>query len=501
MAFSLSDMFSFNPDGSYKPASDLVQPDSEHGYGSDMYQQNDQGQVIGWSPYEGARRQAIDNAYYAQQNGTTTTDFSHGIPSQLGSDVYGTLAMGGTYNNNGNTVQFNPDQGNLLVSNPGGKYVSYYNPSGQFERAGPSGNTMSPLQGLMTVAGAATGFGAIGALAAGGSIGLGAGLGAAGMIPKALMPSMMNSPQITSAQSPGGTGDSMAINPTPSFGGLGDNLSTILGNLGTGLSNVNLGQALSGFLGAQNTNQAGQSMIDFLKNQQTTMQQQGATAHAGLMDYINGQQSKIDGLYNPGTPEANAMQQAMEAKDAAAGRNSQYGVRSVDLAAKLAALKGGLDTQFASSSIPAVNNSFNQAANNTNSFTQGTSRALADALTQRANAFPSAVGSTLGNSAGGGIGSLAQLLGGGIGGAGSLLTQLFGSGGNGLDGMLNGISDNGFNATAGSGLSIPSAAQADGIFNNASFNGMGNTDFMNFDTNSNFGGDMFNVGDISDWFQ
>lgn len=303
------------------------------------------------------------------------------------------------------------------------------------------------------------------------------------------------------------TGSNMAINATPSFGGLGSggDLGSILGNLGSGLGNINLGQALSGLLGAQNTKQAGQSMIDFLNNQQNTMQQQTAAGHQGLMDYINGQQSKIDGLYNPGSPEANALQQQMEAKDAAAGRNSQYGVRSVDLAAKLASLKGGLDAQFAGSSIPAVNNSFNQAASNTNSFTQGTSRALADALGLRANAFPSAIGSTLGNAANGGLGTLQQLLGGqgNSGDAGALITKLFGSGGSGLDGLLNGISNNGFNATAGGNLSIPNTSQVDDIFNNPAFSGVGNTDFMNFPTNDVFGSsDFFNGGgiDISDWF-
>ena len=50
-------------------------------------------------------------------------------------------------------------------------------------------------------------------------------------------------------------------------------------------------------------------------------------------------------MYAPGSPEANAMKQEMERKDAAAGRNSQYGTRAVDLAGKIAATKGNLLSQ------------------------------------------------------------------------------------------------------------------------------------------------------------
>jgi hypothetical protein len=47
----------------------------------------------------------------------------------------------------------------------------------------------------------------------------------------------------------------------------------------------------------------------------------------------------IMGMYAPGSAEYNALMNEMSRKDAAAGRNSQYGVRSVDLAGKIAAYK------------------------------------------------------------------------------------------------------------------------------------------------------------------
>lgn len=59
-----------------------------------------------------------------------------------------------------------------------------------------------------------------------------------------------------------------------------------------------------------------------------------------ILAWLQSQMDYMDKLYAPGTPEYDALWQAMSRKDAAAGRNSQYGPRSVDLAAKLADIKG-----------------------------------------------------------------------------------------------------------------------------------------------------------------
>lgn len=52
----------------------------------------------------------------------------------------------------------------------------------------------------------------------------------------------------------------------------------------------------------------------------------------------------LEGMYKPGTPEAELMRQKMEAQDAATGRRSQYGVRSANLAADLASKRAGIMT-------------------------------------------------------------------------------------------------------------------------------------------------------------
>jgi hypothetical protein len=65
--------------------------------------------------------------------------------------------------------------------------------------------------------------------------------------------------------------------------------------------------------------------------------------------WLDKQMSDIDKLYAPGSPEYNLLMQEMERKDAAAGRNSQYGTRSTDLAAKIAETKAKLKAQLAGS--------------------------------------------------------------------------------------------------------------------------------------------------------
>ena len=89
-------------------------------------------------------------------------------------------------------------------------------------------------------------------------------------------------------------------------------------NPGTTLSAANLGfNALS-------------SMYDYKAKKNI------AAAQEQRYNDVNNQ---INNMYAPGSPEYNLMEQAMARKDAAAGRNSQYGARAVDLAARIAAIK------------------------------------------------------------------------------------------------------------------------------------------------------------------
>jgi hypothetical protein len=61
-------------------------------------------------------------------------------------------------------------------------------------------------------------------------------------------------------------------------------------------------------------------------------------------DYYQGLMDKMMGMYQPGTPEATLMEQKMNAQDAAAGRNSQYGIRAQNLAGMLAEQRGKIMT-------------------------------------------------------------------------------------------------------------------------------------------------------------
>lgn len=81
----------------------------------------------------------------------------------------------------------------------------------------------------------------------------------------------------------------------------------------------------------------GLSLNDVLKGVSTitggvtdyNMNQADKNYYKQLMD-------KMTGMYMPGTPEAGLMESKMRAQDAAAGRNSQYGIRADNLAAMLA---------------------------------------------------------------------------------------------------------------------------------------------------------------------
>lgn len=65
-----------------------------------------------------------------------------------------------------------------------------------------------------------------------------------------------------------------------------------------------------------------------------------------MLNYLSGQQSKIDQYYNPDSPEYKQLWQEMSRKDAAAGRNSQYGVRTTDFMGKVAKDRSDAQIRF-----------------------------------------------------------------------------------------------------------------------------------------------------------
>lgn len=92
-------------------------------------------------------------------------------------------------------------------------------------------------------------------------------------------------------------------------GGLGGLLGGLLGG-GSGGGMGGLGSLMSLLYGAYSKNNIGNSM-------------------QGIFDQLNG-------MYKPGTPEYDDMRHRIEARDAAAGRRSQYGPRERELAASMA---------------------------------------------------------------------------------------------------------------------------------------------------------------------
>lgn len=240
-------------------------------------------------------------------------------------------------------------------------------------------------------AGALVGAGMGGAAA--GASGLGEGLADFTMAPAgggaAFVPS-------TAAEMTGmGVGSSAAA---------GSGIGSILGKIGTKVGGSMLSSGIGSLFngGSGNSGSGGglnlSNIIGLAGGVNDAFQQNRSSSD--MRSWLNSQQSKIDNLYNPGTPEYNALWDEMSRKDAAAGRNSQYGPRSVDLAARIAQIK----------------------ADNTTRFTTGTSKALADALNQRAGAFSglSAAGQRLasGNSIGDLLNSLRGISPGNLGGIG-----------------------------------------------------------------------------------
>lgn len=79
-----------------------------------------------------------------------------------------------------------------------------------------------------------------------------------------------------------------------------------------------------------NLMQTGSSLYDMYAKQQMAKQQ---------MDLYKKNEAATNNMYAPGSPEYMAMERELARKDAAAGRNSQYGARAVDLQARIADIK------------------------------------------------------------------------------------------------------------------------------------------------------------------
>jgi hypothetical protein len=248
------------------------------------------------------------------------------------------------------------------------------------------------------VAGAAGAAGAGGAGAAGG--GAGAGAGTFGSFA---------GPGYTAGAGAGAAGSAAAGGGGLAglFGG-GGGASTLgtLGKLGSALAPLFSGGGSggggtggTGGAGGGGLNLGGLGLQDIigLIGGGVDANRQGDAAEK-MLAWLNGNQAKMENLYSPDSPESKYLWDAMSRKDAAAGRNSQYGPRTADFAAKVAEAK----------------------ANNIKQFTTGTSRAYADALNQDASKYAglSAALQRAATGGGGGIdlGSIIANLGSSLGG-------------------------------------------------------------------------------------
>jgi hypothetical protein len=85
-------------------------------------------------------------------------------------------------------------------------------------------------------------------------------------------------------------------------------------------------------------------------------------ASGDMLDYLKTQQAKVDNLYSPGSSEYNTLWDTMSRKDAAAGRMSQYGPRSVDLGARIAQIKADNTVRMTSGIGALYKNALDQEA-------------------------------------------------------------------------------------------------------------------------------------------
>ena len=122
-------------------------------------------------------------------------------------------------------------------------------------------------------------------------------------------------------------------------GMLGNSISPGLGAI-TGPLGASMGRSMAsgqGIPGQSQGNQNGLDVNSLLSGLSGLYSSNEARKElGGNQDAINGQISSLSGMYGPDSPYAKQLRQQLERKDAASGRNSQYGPREAQLQALLA---------------------------------------------------------------------------------------------------------------------------------------------------------------------
>lgn len=204
--------------------------------------------------------------------------------------------------------------------------------------------------GAIVALGGIAGAGALGAGMFGSGV-AGEGLGMAGWLPEGATFSAEGLPSISSIYGAGSGWGADTLNAM----GLGEATTA-----GTSVASGPWGE----FLKTLGTKAGGSLLSNLIAA--------GGNAYMGNKNanMYNNYIQQINSLFAPDSPYAKQMQQAMERKDAAAGRNSQYGTRAVELAAALTRDKANALTSSG------FQNMLGQYGTNSNSIVNGFLAAL-----------------------------------------------------------------------------------------------------------------------------
>ncbi len=260
---------------------------------------------------------------------------ANGFTGQLGGAGTGTSLPGQSASNLNGVMANAPTQTGAVTGAPSGAATPQASPTSSLANTGsqsmgitdPSG-TGGSMEGVQ--AAPAPQGGAFAAGAAGGGTESGA------ATPNL---STLYGPDSVASQSP--MGSSIADNT----GGVGGNVTANPSTLGQGKSAMDLSSL---FGGNSNAGAQGGGMPNNMSDLMSLFQQSqanpwakllqtglGAYQQFGQQNAQNAYKNQIDQEFSPNSPYAQQMSQTLGRQDAAAGRNSQYGTRAVQLAAAL----------------------------------------------------------------------------------------------------------------------------------------------------------------------
>lgn len=116
-----------------------------------------------------------------------------------------------------------------------------------------------------------------------------------------------------------------------------------------------------------------------------------------MLDWMREQQAKIDAVYDPQGERAKFMWEEMSRKDAAAGRNSQYGPRTTDFLGKFGGEYAGHTSNLARGLAGNFSDAFNQKASAGSGLAAGAGNFLGGGLNSIVQNLSSALGSNTPN--------------------------------------------------------------------------------------------------------